>query len=387
MRAWWAHRQGLDGSLSGASPAEVLGRTGWARSVGGSGPYLGFFARAGLRRAVVDDAVAALDIHELPSARGCTYVVPAGDFGLALCVGATAPVGEIAAAVRKLDVTETEVDRLGDTIVDALREAEAPLDPNGIKAAVGDAVRSLGEAGKKHGTTTTLPLALGLLQAQGRIRRVPVNGRLDQQRFRYVAWDQPPDVDLDSASVELARKYFDWAAPASMKHFRWFSGLTAAAAKKAVAALDLRAVPGTDLLLPPDLVAEFDAFTAPVTPNYTLVSGIDGLHLLHRDLGRLLDDADTTRPSPGDKPGRTLGDLSDPESSIIVDRGRIVGLWEYDPDAEKIVYQTFGAADPALREAVERTEEYVRADLGDVRMFSLDSPKARASRIGALRAG
>ena len=29
IRAWWAHRQGLDGSLAGATAAEVLERTGW----------------------------------------------------------------------------------------------------------------------------------------------------------------------------------------------------------------------------------------------------------------------------------------------------------------------------------------------------------------------
>ncbi|WP_158104196.1 hypothetical protein [Amycolatopsis pretoriensis] len=39
LRAWWAHRQGLDGTLRGAPAAEVLERTGWARSVGGSAPY------------------------------------------------------------------------------------------------------------------------------------------------------------------------------------------------------------------------------------------------------------------------------------------------------------------------------------------------------------
>jgi len=65
----------------------VLNEAGWARSVGGANPYLTLFARAGLGRAAVDAAVAALEIHELPSARGCTYVVPAGDFALALTVG------------------------------------------------------------------------------------------------------------------------------------------------------------------------------------------------------------------------------------------------------------------------------------------------------------
>src|SRR5438093_6560331 len=84
IRAWWAWRQGLDGSLAGKSPAEVLERTGWARSVGGVGPYLTLFARAGTSRQAADAAVAKLAIHELPSVRGCTYVVPAPDFALAL---------------------------------------------------------------------------------------------------------------------------------------------------------------------------------------------------------------------------------------------------------------------------------------------------------------
>jgi hypothetical protein len=76
IRAWYAHRQGLDGSLDGKSAAEVLGRTGWARSVGGTGPYLTLFSRAGLSREKVDAAAAKLEIHELPSARGYTYVRP-----------------------------------------------------------------------------------------------------------------------------------------------------------------------------------------------------------------------------------------------------------------------------------------------------------------------
>src|SRR5271165_537813 len=69
LRAWWFHRQGLDGSTFGSTPAEVLGQAGSARSVAGSGPYLTFFARAALSREAVDRAVADLAIHELPSAR------------------------------------------------------------------------------------------------------------------------------------------------------------------------------------------------------------------------------------------------------------------------------------------------------------------------------
>lgn len=87
IRAWWAHRQGLDGVLAGAPVAEVLERTGWQRSLGGLSLYLPIFARAGGTRAVVDNAVAALEVHELPSARGCMYLVPGAHCALALRLG------------------------------------------------------------------------------------------------------------------------------------------------------------------------------------------------------------------------------------------------------------------------------------------------------------
>ncbi|WP_414944642.1 DNA glycosylase AlkZ-like family protein [Amycolatopsis sp. cmx-11-32] len=391
LRAWWSHRQGLDGSLTGASPEEVLSRTGWARSVGGCSPYLGFFARAGLDREVVDKAVANLDVHELPSARGCTYILPKEDFALGLTVGSGAPEGELAAAGKHLGVTTKEINRLCDGVVSALESASEPLDAAGLRDVVGDEVRNLGAEGKKRGQTTTLPLALGLLQSRGRIRRVPVNGRLDQQRFGYVPWTPSPldgdGPDVDAQRTELARRYSSWAAPASLKHFRWFSGLTAAAAKKAIEPLDLEPIGDTDLLLPADLAVEFEKFTVPRKPSYALVAGIDGIHLLHRELSRLVNPEDAAKRSPGGKVGRTLGDETDPQCPIVVDRGRVVGLWEYDVDASEIVCQPFVKTDAALKKAIAGAENYVRDQLGDARMTSLDSPKSRAPRIADLRAG
>src|SRR5437667_10276877 len=158
LRAWWFHRPALDGRLAGKKPAEVLEQTGWARSVGGSGPYLTLFARAGTSREAADSAGANLQIHELPSARGCTYVVPASDFALALKVGEEFGKAEMKVAY-KLGVMDREIDKLCEAVVTAL--GKGPLDPNQIREATGNASRSLGEEGKKKGVTTTLPLALG----------------------------------------------------------------------------------------------------------------------------------------------------------------------------------------------------------------------------------
>jgi hypothetical protein len=76
IRVFRWRRQGFDGGLAKASAAQALERTGWMRSVGGAAPYLGLFARAAIPRAQADADAAALRIHELPAARGCTYVVP-----------------------------------------------------------------------------------------------------------------------------------------------------------------------------------------------------------------------------------------------------------------------------------------------------------------------
>jgi hypothetical protein len=81
-----------------------------------------------------------------------------------------------------------------------------------------------------------------------------------------------------------------------------------------------------------------------------------------------------------------LGGLTDLPSHGIFDRGRLVGLWEYDPDTGSIAWTSW-IKDKAVAAAVTRTEAYVRDQLGDARSFSLDSPKSRAPRIAALRKG
>lgn len=185
LRTWWSAKQGLDGSFAKAAPADVLVRSGWARSVGGCGPDLTLNSRAGIGRETADKATADLQIHELPSARGCTYVVPTADFAIALKAGQGSSQADMRIA-SKLGVTEQEVDKLCRTVMEALKDS--PLESEGIRAAVVGAARSLGEAGKEKGFTTTLPLALGSLQENGEIRRIATNGRFDQQRYSAVGY-------------------------------------------------------------------------------------------------------------------------------------------------------------------------------------------------------
>jgi hypothetical protein len=373
LRTWWWHRQGLDGSLADASPAEVLAGSGWARSVGGANPYLTLFARTGVSRAEVDAAVAELAIHELPSARGCTYVVPASDFALALQVGRGAPEAEVATAAR-LGVPRAELDALCAAVLDAV--AGGPLDPAALRGLLGDAVRNLGPAGRKAGLSTTLPVALGLLQAEGELRRVPVDGRLDQQRYAYARWTPPVSGLTDEqARVELVRRYLGWTGGATVGHIRWFTAFSARDTKAALAAIEPADLGGGVLALPEDATA-YAEFRPPAGPSYSLVAGIDAILMLRRDLPSVLD--------PGDAARIGLGSAKDLPDHAIIDRGRVVGLWQYDVDGQRVAWWAFGGADPALREVVARTEAYIRDQLGDARSFSLDSPASRAPRIATL---
>jgi len=364
LRAWYAHHQGLDGSLEGKPSSSVFERAGWARSVGGVSPYLALFSRAGISREQADADAAKLKIYELPSARGCTYVLPASDFALGLAAGQGFD-SDMKAAI-KLGVTQKEIAKLCEAVLGALEKS--PLGTEELRQATGKAVRNLGEEGKKKGVSTTLPLALGELQALGDIRRLPTNGRFDQQRYQYALWRPNPlrgfKLTPEQVYLELARRYFTWIGPASLAGFQAFAGLSIKAAKAAVEPLKLEPIeiaPGDQRFFLPADRAKFDAFNPPKEPRYSLLGSIDSLFLLPSD------------PSP---------ELA---NHAIVDRGSLVGLWEYDTATESIAWVSFVKKDSALREAVTRTENFVREQLGDARSFSLDSPRSRAPRIATLR--
>ena len=387
LRAWWWSQQRLGLPLRPETARATLDETGWVRSVAGVSPYLALFARSGISRAQADHAVAALQIHELPAVRGCTYVVPADDYALALRAGQDFADAPIAMAKKQLGVTEAEVDALCTRVLDVVDDT--PLDPAALKDRLGDAVRHLGDAGKKRGTTTTLPLALGRLQSLGELRRVPVNGRLDQQRYGYARWSPSPLLGCtwtdDALSVALAERFWAFAGPARLEEFVAWSGLGVKAARAAVASLGYAPVDaGSPYLASRELADRVRAHVASKEPQLALVGSLDNALHLRRDLDPLLDAGDAAVTMPGEKVA--LAALGDVAHHLIVDRGRIVGLWDFDPDADELVWATFRAPPPGLDDVVVRTERFVRDELGDARSFSLDAPASRGGRLKALRA-
>jgi len=193
-------------------------------------------------------------------------------------------------------------------------------------------VREFGPEGVKKGMATTLPVALGKLQEEGQIRRISMNGRLDQQRYRYTRWLPNPlaqfKLSSEEAQTELARRYFTWIGPATLSEFQWFSALGVKAAKAAIAPLGLVSLDEGDerMIFPADRDA-LRAFKIPKKPAYALVATIDGLTLLRRAIAELLDEKDLERKMFTEK-GLVAGSgLADLPSHGIFDRGRLIGLW------------------------------------------------------------
>jgi hypothetical protein len=287
---------------------------------------------------------------------------------------------------RKLGVTDAEIEKLCESVLKALKKG--PLDPDAIREATGDASRSLGPEGQKKGVSTTLPLALGKLQMTGDIRRIPTNGRLDQQRYKYTLWNPNPlkgfKMDQDEVYVELARRYFRWIGPASLAEFQWFSGLGVKAAKAAVEPLQLASIDDLWLMFPDDLEA-FHKHKPSKTANYRLTSGLDAIVLLRRDHKSLCAPDDLNRKVYLEKGCGSVGGISDLPSHAILDRGRLVGLWEFDTETQTIAWMSFIKKNRDLEAAVAKAEAFVRDQLGDARTFSLDSPKSRTPRVEGIR--
>ena len=139
------------------------------------------------------------------------------------------------------------------------------------------------------------------------------------------------------------------------------------------------------MLLPDDVDALRD-YEPPDEPRYSLVSSLDAISATRRDVQTLLEAKDRERIVLADGGERPASSLVDLPAHAIIDRGRLVGLWEYDVDSSSIVWATFGIKkSKALESVVAETDSFVRDQLGDARSFSLDSPKSRRPRIEAIR--
>jgi hypothetical protein len=225
---------------------------------------------------------------------------------------------------------------------------------------------------------------LGLLQAAGRIRRVPINGRLDQQRYAYTVWGLPPGgLDDDGARRLLLERYLRWTGGATFKQTQWFTAFTVAHSKAALAAIEAVEVPtasGDVLWMLPADVERLAGFEEPGDEQIQLLAGTDSLVLHRRNSADMFADEDkgkkvldTTLALQADLPdirSWTAGGLLACGSTIR--QGADSGVDVQDQPTM------------AVTGSIGEVETWIREELGDFRSFSLDSPASRQLRIDAL---
>jgi Winged helix DNA-binding domain len=351
----WFARQFPAGKVT---VAEVVRRTGWIHTAGGTGPYLSLKARIpAITRQQIDDlAYRKFEILELPCVRESTMLVPREDAAIALAAGRRA----MRTRLKKLPIDAEEIDALGDRIIKTLGDGTRSADQlhNEIPPKL---ITDLGEAGKKLGFTSTLPIALRWLQAHGRVIRLGEDLRLDAKRYFYRRWPASMPLgeephDLDGA---LAERFLAWAAPATVDDFAFWAGIGKTSAMKALS--------GGQAILPVQTPAK-GVMLLPFRDNY---------FLLHRGLGefakgvKLLDMSNKLAP---------VEKLQSLHHNAIVAGGELRGIWEYDAGEEKIVWRTFQKT-RGVEEAVSRTGAFIREELGDHKFYAFDHGRTREIRV------
>lgn len=397
-RAHWFRSQGL------AAPADIdcataIDRSGWLRTIGGVDVYLALRSRiTGLSRALVDAAVGRGAVRVGPAVRGCIYLVPEADLPLALRTADLLSRRRIAREMEKVGVEDTELDGLGEAVLEALEQG--PLTTSQIKSALPDgAVRRLGEVGKKIGVSSTLPPALRRLEFAGRLERLPVDDRLDGEHY---VWRRPPVApdlarqpdDPRAIARPLAERFFRYAGPATLDEFCKWSGLNKGQGKAGIAAAGLTPVriegyADEAWVHPAD--ADALAKASPVDSGVSLLNFADNYLSLHRAPRAFADPAHVDRVA--NSWGRGAKSIAASEylhTRALLVGDRLAGSWEWDPDVEAAVAVPFAPLAKGAREALAAAAAdltaFLRDELGHAKSTSIDSDSNLRKRVALVRA-
>jgi hypothetical protein len=399
-RAHWHRRQGLTEPVSGTLE-EVVAATGWPRTLGGADVYLAVRARVpGLSRKQLDEAVAQSRLQVTPAVRGCIYLVPRAEVPLVLRVAEEQYLKRAEREHPKAGIASNELEDVGEAVLKALRKG--PLSTDALRKALPEGVvRSLGEKGKKLGLSSTLPPALRHLEFEGRVERMLEGGRLDTERYlwRLAAKNPFTGAKVPAASTAryalLGALFFRQFGPATVEDFSTWAAISQRDAREALSTLPLVpvAIEGYSdeaFVLEADVAVLREKLRAATTVSL-LPSG--DLYLVHHGGPAPLTDPrhhGVELPQWGSSKPGTLGEGRYMALRGLLDGDRLVGLWEYDPDAEAVVFHTFDALPPKRRRAVQALAEdvatFLREDVGHARSFTLDSTDTVRERAATIQA-
>lgn len=372
LRRIWIARQGL-----GKRPPKGILDLPWLYSAGSAIAYLSVRARLPkLSREQMERA----GLMDVPALRG-NMLVPPADLGLALAAGRRSNAERFGRLAAKCKVTAKEVQDLCAAVVDVLSGGPLPMDQ--IRERIPPKlIRNFGEEGRLLGETSSLPVALRDLQAQGRVLRIPENLRWDDNRYVYRLSKPPKQIVDKKVNHELARRFFHWAGPATLAEFAFWANLGKKEAEAAIKGLKLERleVEGWS-----NEAYQEPGATKPETSGVILLPFRDNYLYFRRNMTVFLD--------PAHRQVRTL-DIKNQLRPLVMQPmlhhhailfdGRLVGAWEYDPERKEIAW-TLWEEVRGVEQAIEEMAEYIRTELGDLRFYAFDAGKGRRMRIESLR--
>lgn len=386
-----------------AKPALVptLERTGFVRTLGGVDVYLALRARVpGMTRADLDRAVETGQAQVVPSVRGCIYLVPKRDVPFALRAADLLSRARAEREQKKAGIRKGEVEKVAGEAHAALKR-KGPMTTDALRRALPEGVvRSLGEAGKKVGVSSTLPPALRRLEFEGRIERTLPGGRLDTERYLWRTAEKNPfdgarlSDDAMDLWARLAEIYFRAAGLGTIKDFGAWAGISQRDARTASERVGLVpaevegaeephfALKGTlDDLLGAKHTADAVAF----------LPFEDNLVALRPGPAALVEPAHHKIRVPvwGSSKDTTLGEARHMSFRSVVAEGQVSGFWEYDPDSKKVVWASFARLKPATRKRVDESaaelSRFLAEEIGHARSFSIETDDDLRKRAAMVR--
>lgn len=381
LRRIWAARQLL--ATAAASPLDVARRGGWIHSAGGAGPYLAMWARGAITtRKELDDLVfQSRQLEEVLTVRGATMLVPQAEVPLALAAGRRANHDRLARLTKQCDVNEREVRRLAAAILETLDDG--PASSTALRSRIpARLIRDLGPAGRKLGESSTLAVALRALQMSGDVVRLSESRKLDEPRFTWGKRDRRlTPIDADLVLPELARSFLSWAAPARVSDFAWWADVSKRIAKQLfddLGAAVLEIESGSEAFI------QLHAGPALKSAPIVFLPFRDNLLSLHRGLDVVIDDPSTevldwmNRRIPA-------ADAEALHQNPIAAGGSVIGVWEFDPEAQEVGWMTWTSSPARVRSEVAHQaaalQAFIRDELGDARYYPFDTEKTRRPRI------
>jgi hypothetical protein len=322
----------------GAVQAQDYGATKWAL-----GLRLG-----GATESAVEQAIANGSVIRTHALRFTWQLVAPEDVRWMLALVAPRLRARIAARHRQLELDAATIRRSNAALEKALRGGQHLTRSELAVALTRARVSSAGQR---------LAHLLGCAELDGLI----CGGARRGKQHTYALLEQrvakrAKQLSREESAAELGRRYFQSRGPASVADFSWWSGLSPADARAAIAAL------GSELVSERvDGQTLWQAHAAPaaarlVVSNASLLPAFDEYLVGYRDRGAVLEPKHVKRLNAG---GGMLG-------PCIVLRGRVVGGWRRELGRSHVAVELdlFEPATRAERSAIVRAAERFGEFLG-----------------------